>query len=129
MVWRIHFTAADLARTRICPIPGPLAETVMALSLLRCPLQPRTLFSEWRSQVGGRLAAPTRPLVPPGAEGVDLYASAGLAPTIEQGLGVLLATIDGRQAGGGWRHVGRTAPASSGRTWTPPREADQGSCC
>jgi DNA-binding transcriptional ArsR family regulator len=95
MVWRIHFTAADLARTRISPIPGPLAETVMALSLLRCPLQPRTLFSEWRSQVGGQLTAPMKPLmtlVPPGTKGVDLYASVGQAPTIEQGLGALLAT-------------------------------------
>jgi hypothetical protein len=34
MVWRIHFGAADLARTRIGMPLGPLAETQLALSLL-----------------------------------------------------------------------------------------------
>jgi Helix-turn-helix domain len=58
MVWRIHFTAADLGRIRVNPTLGPLAETVMALSLLRCPLPPRALFGEWRSAVYQVLVQP-----------------------------------------------------------------------
>ncbi len=48
MVWRIHFTPDDLERIQVSPTLGPLAETVMAVSLLRCPEQPRTLHAEWR---------------------------------------------------------------------------------
>ena len=43
MVWRIHFTADDLASIQISPTLGPLAETVMAVTLLRCPAQPHAL--------------------------------------------------------------------------------------
>jgi len=93
MVWRIHFTAADLARTRISPTLGPLAETILALSLLRCPLQPRGLFGEWRDWAAGQFNAQMKPLmalVPPGTLGVDLCTLAGEAPTIEQGVAALL---------------------------------------
>lgn len=34
----------DLARIQVSPTLGPLAETVMAVSLLRCPDQPRALL-------------------------------------------------------------------------------------
>jgi hypothetical protein len=37
MVWRIHFTADDLERIQVRPTLGPLAETVTAMCLLRCP--------------------------------------------------------------------------------------------
>ena len=44
MVWRIHFTADDLARIRVGPTLGPLAETVMAVSVANpfgCGLNPQ----------------------------------------------------------------------------------------
>jgi hypothetical protein len=94
MVWRIHFTADDLARIQVSPTLGPLAETVLAVSLLRCPAQPRALLSEWRGQVQGRITPRMRPLtalIPPGTKGVDLCTLTGEAPTIEQGVQALLA--------------------------------------
>ena len=51
MVWRIHFSQADLARIQVSPTLGPLAETVLAVGMLRSTQQPRTLLSEWRRQV------------------------------------------------------------------------------
>ena len=45
MAWRIHFTPDDLERIQVSPTLGPLSETWMAVSLLRCPVQPRTLHS------------------------------------------------------------------------------------
>jgi len=93
MVWRIHFTADDMARIQVSPTLGPLAETVMAVCLLRSPRQPRTLLSEWRGQVQGKVTprmGPLTALIPPGTHGVDLFTLTGEAPTIEQGLQALL---------------------------------------
>ena len=95
MVWRIHFTSEDLGRIQVSPTLGPLSETVLAISLIRgCHMQPRTLFSAWRSQVGGKVTPRMRALIdliPPGSRGVDLCTLTGEAPTIEQGLAALLA--------------------------------------
>jgi hypothetical protein len=55
--WQIHFTARDLAQIQIAPTLGPFAETLFALSLLRCPVQRPPAFGGWRGQVGGRLTA------------------------------------------------------------------------
>ena len=91
MVWRIHFSEDDLARIQVSPTMGPLAETVLAAALLRCPQQPRTLLSGWRGQV--RLTPRMRPLtalLPPGCHGVDLPTLTGENATIEQGLQALL---------------------------------------
>jgi DNA-binding transcriptional ArsR family regulator len=93
MVWRIHFTADDLSRIQVSPTLGPLAETVLAVSLLRCPMQPRALLSEWRGQVQGKITPRMKPLtalIPPGSKGVDLCTLTGEAPTIEQGIRALL---------------------------------------
>jgi DNA-binding transcriptional ArsR family regulator len=93
MVWRIHFTAEDLSRIRVSPTLGPLAETVMALSLLRCPTQPRALFSDWRTQVQGKITPQMKTLVamlPAGFTGVDLCSLTGEAPTIGHGVQALL---------------------------------------
>jgi len=93
MVWRIHFTAADLDRIQVGPTLGPLAETVMAVSVLRCPQPSRALLSEWRGQVQDRITPRMRPLtalIPPGCKGVDLCTLTGEAPTIEQGVRALL---------------------------------------
>jgi predicted transcriptional regulator len=93
MVWRIHFTAEDLERIQVRPTLGPLAETVKATSLLRCPNQPRALYRQWRSQVTGRLTpqmTALTDLIPPGSTGVDLPMLTGPAPTIERGVQALL---------------------------------------
>jgi DNA-binding transcriptional ArsR family regulator len=94
MVWRIHFTPEDLERIQVGPTLGPMAETVKALSLLRCPQQPHPPYRQWRSQVKGRLTAQMTALtalIPPGSKGVDLAMLTGTAPTMEQGVRALLA--------------------------------------
>lgn len=94
MVWRIHFTVEDLARIQVSTTLGPLAETVMALSLLRCPMQPRASFGAWRAQVQGKVTPQMRALtalMPAGTKGVDLCTLTGEAATIEQGVQALLA--------------------------------------
>ncbi len=94
MTWRIHFTPEDLERIQVSPTLGPLAETFLAVSLLRCPMQPRGMFSQWRGQVKGRVTtqmAALTSLMPPDTRGVDLCTLTGVAPTIEQGLQALMA--------------------------------------
>jgi DNA-binding transcriptional ArsR family regulator len=94
MVWRVHFTAGDLARTRIGAPMGPLAETQLALSQLRCPVRRPAGFGGWRGHVQGLRSAHMRPfeaLIPRGSLGVDLFSAAGEAPTIGQGIDALLA--------------------------------------
>jgi hypothetical protein len=94
MVWRIHFTAKDLERIQVRPTLGPLAETVKALSLLRCPRQARAPYRQWRDQVKDRLTPQMTALTalsPPGSPGVDLPMLTGTAPTMEQGVQALLA--------------------------------------
>ena len=91
MVWRIHFSEADLARVQVSPTLGPLAETVLALALLRCSRQPRAMLSEWRGQI--RVTPQMRPLtalIPPDCNGVDLPTLVGETATIEQGVQALL---------------------------------------
>jgi DNA-binding transcriptional ArsR family regulator len=93
MVWRIHFSEDDLGRIQVSPTLGPLAETVLAVALLRSPQQPRSLLSDWRAQVRGRISPPMRPLtalIPAGGHCVDLCTLTGQADTIEQGLQALL---------------------------------------
>ena len=93
MVWRIHFTAEDLERIQVRPTLGPLAETVRALCLLRCPQQPRLPHRQWRSQVKGRLTPQMSALtamLPAGSKGVDLIMLTGTAATLEQGVQALL---------------------------------------
>jgi predicted transcriptional regulator len=94
MVWRIHFTAEDLERIQVRPTLGPLAETVTAMYLLRCPQQPRAPYRQWRSQVKSRLTpqmGALTALIPPGTKGVDLSMLTGAAATLEQGVQALLA--------------------------------------
>jgi DNA-binding transcriptional ArsR family regulator len=94
MVWRIHFGAEDLAKTRIGMPLGPLAETQLALSLLRCPDQRPAGFASWRRRAPSLRTASMRPLevmIPRGSRGVDLYTVTGSAPTIERGVEALLA--------------------------------------
>jgi len=93
MVWRIHFTADDLERIQVRPTLGPLAETVKAMSLLRCKRAPRALYRQWRGEVKDRLTpqmSPLTALIPVGSKGVDLPMLTGTAPTLEQGVQALL---------------------------------------
>jgi DNA-binding transcriptional ArsR family regulator len=93
MVWRIIFGPDDLDRIQLRPTLGPLAETVLAVGLLRNPEQPRTLLGEWRGQVQDRISLRARPLmtlIPPGCMGVDLPTLTGETATIEQGVKALL---------------------------------------
>jgi Helix-turn-helix domain len=94
MVWRIHFTAEDLERIQVRPTLGPLAETVKAMYLLRCTMQSRASYRQWRSRVKDRLTpqmTALTALIPPGSSGVDLPMLTGAAPTLEQGVQALLA--------------------------------------
>jgi predicted transcriptional regulator len=94
MTWRIYFTPEDLERIQVKPTFGPLAETMMAVGLLRCQGQPRGLFSQWRAQVkgkvNGQMTALTN-LIPTHSKGVDLCTLTGPATTIEQGVQALMA--------------------------------------
>jgi DNA-binding transcriptional ArsR family regulator len=94
MAWRIHFTDEDLERIQVSPTLGPLAETTLAVGLLRRPMQPRGLFSQWRSQINGTVSTQITALtnlIPPDCRGVDLCTLTGTAPTIEQGVQALMA--------------------------------------
>ncbi|TDC41667.1 ArsR family transcriptional regulator [Micromonospora sp. KC213] len=51
---RIHFTAADLARVRVAPTLGPMAETLFSLLKLRGRVE-ETVFGGWRRRVRGAL--------------------------------------------------------------------------
>jgi len=98
MPWRVHFNADDLERIEIVDTLGPLAETFLALSLLRWPdARPRGMLSEWPEWVAPRLTPrikPLAPLLPPGGRGVDLVTVVGDAPTIDQGITTLMTVPD-----------------------------------
>ncbi|GAA2722114.1 MULTISPECIES: winged helix-turn-helix domain-containing protein [Streptomyces] len=67
MAYRIHFTAQDLARTRVAGTPLPLAELGTAARTLRDRSRP-LLFDAWRGRVAGGLSGPARmalSLIPP----------------------------------------------------------------
>jgi DNA-binding transcriptional ArsR family regulator len=94
MAMRIRFTADDLARTRIAVTMGPFAETIWALSMLRCPRPVPAVLSGWKDQVRGRRTGSMgelEALVPPGDLGVDLFSHAAESVTIEKGIEGLLA--------------------------------------
>jgi DNA-binding transcriptional ArsR family regulator len=91
---RIHLTAEDLARTSISATMGPLAETVMAMILVRCPRQDPAALRQWRRIAKGRMTPAMKPLamlIPPGEIGVDLATLTGQARTIDEGIKAVLA--------------------------------------
>jgi DNA-binding transcriptional ArsR family regulator len=98
MPWRIHFTADDLERIEVGHTLGPLAETILALSLLRWPAaRTRGLLREWPAQVKPLLTPRMRPLatlLPPGNLGVDLPTVIGQSATIEEGIVALMAATN-----------------------------------
>jgi DNA-binding transcriptional ArsR family regulator len=67
MVYRVHFTAQDLARTRITPTPMPMIELMMAVRALQDHSQPVRLDS-WRRDAAVGLSRSERmvlSLIPP----------------------------------------------------------------
>ncbi|MET9960109.1 winged helix-turn-helix domain-containing protein [Streptomyces sp. NPDC006326] len=93
---RIHFTADDLARTRVAGTVGAAAETYYSLEMLgrrSCPVP----FRRWRAEVAGRLVqdtaqdtAPLTALLPARGPGLDLLALAGDSPDPEHAVDGLL---------------------------------------
>ncbi|MEW2086437.1 winged helix-turn-helix domain-containing protein [Streptomyces sp. NPDC005283] len=89
---RIHFTADDLARTRVAPTIGAAAETYYSLEMLNrrsCAVP----FQRWRATVAGQLAEDAKPLtalLPASGPGLDLLALAGDSPDIDHAVDELL---------------------------------------
>jgi hypothetical protein len=101
VVWRIHFTAEDLARTRVDASMGPSAETMLSLAMLRDPARRPAAFGGWRERMRVRreLTPRIRPLaslIPPGSRGFDLYTLIGPTATIDEGVAALLAMPSGK---------------------------------
>jgi DNA-binding transcriptional ArsR family regulator len=67
VVYRIHFTAEDLARTRVAESPRPMLELANAVRVLQDRNQP-VRYGAWRRRCGARLPPEARPaldLIPP----------------------------------------------------------------
>jgi DNA-binding transcriptional ArsR family regulator len=92
-VKRIHFTAEDLARTRVATTIGVAAETFDSVRLLK----DRDLglaFHRWRASVRGRVgeqAGPLTALMPPRGPMVDLVSLTGDTASIDEAVANLLA--------------------------------------
>ena len=67
---RLHFTSADLARTRVSDGLSPEVELIFSLRMLREP--PILCFGEWRTAVGGRIDPRAGRLLAEVADGAPL---------------------------------------------------------
>ncbi|WP_306338937.1 helix-turn-helix domain-containing protein [Streptomyces sp. KL118A] len=97
MTKRIHFTAEDLARTRVTTTLGVAAETLDGIKRLRQDAG-TPAFRRWRTSVGrargGRLreqAGPLLALMPPQGPQIDVASLAGHATCIDEAVDNLLA--------------------------------------
>jgi hypothetical protein len=91
-VLRIHFTATDLARTRVAPTLGPLAETLLATRLLQ--YDDSDPFHGWRQQARRHTPLHTSLLGwLYGGNGYlpDLFTIVGRVDGLDKGLDALLA--------------------------------------
>ncbi len=97
---RIHFTASDLARTRIVTQPDPLWETALSMHVLRSPT-PDALLEGWRLRNSQLLQATSglkeqlalaSILNPPLGYFPDFLTPAGASAGIDAGLQALLST-------------------------------------
>ncbi|MBT2469006.1 helix-turn-helix transcriptional regulator [Streptomyces sp. ISL-66] len=96
---RIHFTASDLARTRVAPTIGAAAETMYSLRMLRNCATSALPFRPWQAAVRGRLGAQARPLtslLAVDGPDIDLMALMGDAPSLEAGIDTLLGASSSR---------------------------------
>ncbi|MGW1776519.1 ArsR/SmtB family transcription factor [Streptomyces sp. NPDC002104] len=90
---RIHFTAEDLARTRVAVTVGVAAETMYSLRLLRDCATAALPFHPWQAAVRGRLGARARPftsLLALDGPDIDLTVLMGDTPSVEEGIENLL---------------------------------------
>ncbi|MFF7245684.1 ArsR/SmtB family transcription factor [Embleya sp. NPDC008237] len=90
---RIHFTADDLARTRLATTVGAVAETYHGLELLLGPRRPLP-FRAWRTAVTDRTDTATGPLtalMPVRGPGLDLRTLVGDSFSLDEGIENLLA--------------------------------------
>ncbi|WP_051366135.1 ArsR/SmtB family transcription factor [Hamadaea tsunoensis] len=97
-MWRLHFTSDDLARTRVAPTLGPLAETLFGLMTARSRWPVPAYLLGWRDRARARFNPAFKPLTDlaaPGSIGLDLWSLTGEAATIEQGLEALRALRPG----------------------------------
>lgn len=90
---RLHFTVADMAKTRVAGTLGPLAETILSLGVLRSRRE-ADVFGPWRatarrglSRAEWELAAFLRPF--PNL-GIDLFTLTDPAATVEEAQDALL---------------------------------------
>ncbi|GAB2807343.1 winged helix-turn-helix domain-containing protein [Actinoallomurus bryophytorum] len=91
---RIHFTADDLARTRIMRGADVMWEIVSSLQLLQ-NREGAVVFDRWRRQVRGRLGRWVRPLItlaPHAAYFPDFLTPPEGSPSLEHGLDKVLST-------------------------------------
>lgn len=96
---RIHFTAEDLARTRVAATVGAAAETMYGLRLLRDCASAALPFRPWQEAVRGRLGARTRPftsLLAVDGPDIDLTVLMGDTPSVEEGIENLLRASPAR---------------------------------
>ncbi|MBT2439695.1 helix-turn-helix transcriptional regulator [Streptomyces sp. ISL-36] len=115
---RIHFTADDLARTRVVPTIGAAAETSDSFRLLN-ERDDSLAFRRWRAALPGRLGERARPLaalMPPRGAGVDIASLAGFSSCIEEAadtflsapralMRIELAAVDFRPADRAWARL------------------------
>ncbi|MBT2449242.1 winged helix-turn-helix transcriptional regulator [Streptomyces sp. ISL-43] len=96
---RIHFTAEDLARTRVAATIGAAAETMYSLRLLRDCAAAALPFRPWHTTVRGRLGAKARPfasLLAVDGPDIDLTVLMGDTPSVEEGIDNLLRASPAR---------------------------------
>jgi DNA-binding transcriptional ArsR family regulator len=94
---RVHMTAEDLARVRLLPAAGPIAETMHSLAALpRRSGRPR--FDPWRRRVhaaAGPTLSTVGALAPPHAIGLDLLGICGVRDGFEEAAEALLEAEPG----------------------------------
>ena len=116
MTYRIHFTALDLARTRVTDAPRPLLELNFAVRILQNRSQPARLDA-WRRRARAQLTDDARmalALVPPIGESPTFISppQAGAPEEVLEGVRATsrgdvragLAAIAGRQLVPSWAH-------------------------
>ncbi|MFD7713042.1 winged helix-turn-helix domain-containing protein [Streptomyces sp. NPDC059786] len=118
MPMRIHFTAEDMARTRLAPGPLPLVELNLALRVLQDGSHPLR-FDAWRRHARTRLAPRTRQLLdlaPAAGWSTDIFIPTAPGPSGEA-LEAERATPTGylRQDLEEWAHLQRRVPSWTSR--------------
>ncbi|WP_419994106.1 winged helix-turn-helix domain-containing protein [Streptomyces boninensis] len=113
---RVHFTAGDLARTRIADGPDPLWETVLSVQQLG-ERRPDPVLAAWREGgcPRGRAALRAlRPLMPTRGYFPDFLTPAASSAGFEHGVEAVLGTPRRRLRA----EIGRVAAASPLPAWT-----------